>query len=323
MLDFRVKTFLSVCRLMNYTHAARELSLTQSAVSQHMAALEKHYGAKLVSFEGKSMSLTEEGVELQRVFQSLAHDELLLERRIRAISSQSALRLNVGATLTAGEYLVAPPLARYMAAHPEMKASIVSRSTAELLDAMEPDDAADLVGELPQAKAAELLDLMAKGEIDCAFVEGFFEKSELSWDVLCVQELVCVCPPNSSLASRACSMEEVLSAPLIVRERESGSRAVLEHALHQRNYGIDSFAEVMEASSINMIKSFVEEGLGISFVYDAAVRSDIRKGRLGEVFIREVSIQHEISFIRPKGSRFEETFHTLFEGVKEEFDRLA
>lgn len=54
MLDFRVKTFLSVCRLMNYTHAARELSLTQSAVSQHMAALEKHYGAKLVSFEGKT-----------------------------------------------------------------------------------------------------------------------------------------------------------------------------------------------------------------------------------------------------------------------------
>ena len=72
-----------------------------------------------------------------------------------------------------------------------------------------------------------------------------------------------------------------------------------------------------------MIKSFVEEGLGISFVYDAAVRSDIRKGRLGEVFIRGVSIQHDISFIRPKGSRFEETFHALFEGVKEEFDRLA
>ena len=54
MLDFRVKTFLSVCRLLNYTHAARELNLTQSAVSQHMAALEKHYGAKLVSFAAKA-----------------------------------------------------------------------------------------------------------------------------------------------------------------------------------------------------------------------------------------------------------------------------
>ena len=107
-------------------------------------------------------------------------------------------------------------------------------------------------------------------------------------------------------------MEEVLSAPLIVRERDSGSRAVLEHALHQRNFSIDSFAEVMEASSINMIKSFVEEGLGVSFVYDAAVRSDIRKGRLGEVFIEGVSIHHDISFIRPKGSRFEEAFRALF-----------
>ena len=98
---------------------------------------------------------------------------------------------------------------------------------------------------------------------------------------------------------------------------------MLEHALHQRNFSIDSFAEVMEASSINMIKSFVEEGLGVSFVYDAAVRSDIRKGRLGEVFIEGVSIHHDISFIRPKGSRFAEAFRALFEGVKEEFDRLA
>ena len=42
MLDFRVDTFLAVCRHLNYTHAARELNLTQSAVSQHMAHLEKH-----------------------------------------------------------------------------------------------------------------------------------------------------------------------------------------------------------------------------------------------------------------------------------------
>lgn len=299
MLDFRVKTFLSVCRLLNYTHAARELNLTQSAVSQHMAALEKHYGAKLVAFEGKSMRLTKAGLELQRAFQSFAHDELLLERRIKAISSEGALSLNIGTTLTAGEYLVAPPLARYMSGHPEVKVSIASRSTAELLD------------------------LMAKGEIDCAFVEGFFEKSELSWDVLCMQELVCVCPPGCPLASVPCRMDDVLSMPLIVRERESGSRAVLEHALLQRNFSLDSFAEVMEASSINMIKSFVEEGLGISFVYDAAVRSEIREGKLAEISIEGAPIQHDISFIRPKNSHFEEEFQMLFKGVKEEFDRIA
>ena len=61
MLDTRVNTFLAVCRTLNYTHAARALNLTQSAVSQHMAHLERAYGAKLVAIEGKSMRLAERG----------------------------------------------------------------------------------------------------------------------------------------------------------------------------------------------------------------------------------------------------------------------
>ena len=36
MLDFRVETFLAVCRHMNFTKAARELNITQPAVSHHM-----------------------------------------------------------------------------------------------------------------------------------------------------------------------------------------------------------------------------------------------------------------------------------------------
>lgn len=40
MLDFRVETFLAVCRHMNFTKAARELNITQPAVSHHMHYLE-------------------------------------------------------------------------------------------------------------------------------------------------------------------------------------------------------------------------------------------------------------------------------------------
>ena len=47
MQDFRVKTFLTVCRTLNYTRAAEELALTQPAVSQHITYLEREYGAKL------------------------------------------------------------------------------------------------------------------------------------------------------------------------------------------------------------------------------------------------------------------------------------
>lgn len=293
MLDFRVDTFLAVCRHLNYTHAARELNLTQSAVSQHMAHLEKHYGVKLVEFEGRSMRLTQAGAMLCRAFQSFAHDELLLERRMASFSS-SQVSLNIGMTLTAGEYIVAAPLARYLGKRPDLRISIVSRSTEGLLRDM------------------------AKGDIDCAFLEGFFDKSELEWDTLCGQRLVCVCAVDHPRAGREASLEDLLGETLIVREPESGSRAVLEHALAARNLTLASFARTMEASSIGVIKAFAEAGQGISFVYEAAVSDDIKRHRLASIPVSGAPIVHDISFVRPAGSLFEDEFDELFRGVSAE-----
>lgn len=290
MLDFRVKTFLTVCRKLNYTHAAQELNLTQSAVSQHMAFLERHYGVQLVRFEGKSMQLTEAGAMLCRAFQSFAHDELLLERKMRSVGS-GKVRINVGMTLTAGEYIVAFPLAQYLSQRPDLQVSLVSKSTEELLD------------------------LMAKGDIDCAFLEGFFDKGELAWNALCTQELVCICAPSHPLAGQTVDFERLLEEPLVVREPKSGSRAVLEHALAQRNLTLASFESVMEASSIGVIKAFVEAGQGISFVYEAAAAEQLARGDLGRIRFNGPAITHEISFVRPAGSLFEEEFARLFEGV--------
>ena len=55
MLDFRMYTFLSVCRHMNFTHAASELHLTQPAVTQQIHWLERYYRTKLFSYNGKKV----------------------------------------------------------------------------------------------------------------------------------------------------------------------------------------------------------------------------------------------------------------------------
>lgn len=59
MLDFRVETFLAVCRHMNFTKAARELNITQPAVSHHIHYLEQAYGTALFQHNGKRLQLTE------------------------------------------------------------------------------------------------------------------------------------------------------------------------------------------------------------------------------------------------------------------------
>lgn len=53
MQDFRMETFLAVCRNLNYTKAAEELCITQPAVSQHIRHLEEYYGTRLFISEGK------------------------------------------------------------------------------------------------------------------------------------------------------------------------------------------------------------------------------------------------------------------------------
>ena len=61
MLDFRVDTFLCVCRHMNYTKASEELNITQPAVSQHIKYLEHYYGTRLFMYENKKLYLTSPG----------------------------------------------------------------------------------------------------------------------------------------------------------------------------------------------------------------------------------------------------------------------
>ena len=83
MLDFRVETFLTVCRTMNYTRAAEELNITQPAVSQHIAHLERDYGVPLFAYRNKKLQLTDAGALLRDALSTMAHDERLLRDRMR------------------------------------------------------------------------------------------------------------------------------------------------------------------------------------------------------------------------------------------------
>ena len=95
MLDPRVDTFLTVCRTMNFTHAAQLLHLTQPAVSQHIHTLEEEFGAKFFRYENRQLSFTESGKLFRRAATAMRHDALLLEEAIR--EQGKTLHLRFGA----------------------------------------------------------------------------------------------------------------------------------------------------------------------------------------------------------------------------------
>lgn len=289
MLDFRVQTFLSACRTLNYTRTAEELSITQPAVSQHVAWLERQYGAKLFSYEGKRLSLTPAGELLRQAAARMDHDERLVRQ---AVADQGAgrERLSFGVTLTVGEYLIARPLARYLRAHPDHDVRV------------------------EQAGTDVLLRRLREGDIDCALIEGYFDKHDFAWREFCTQELVGVCAPDSPLAQGGVvSLEGLLGERILVREPGSGTRAVLEHALAERNLALSSFARVTEVSSLNIIKEFVAAGVGASFLYEAAVRAELAAGTLARIPLSGAPLGHAITFVHEKGSAFAERFERFFD----------
>ena len=106
MLDFRMKTFLTLCRLKNYTKTAEELFITQPAVSQHIKFLENLYGIALFTYKGKTLTLTKDGEQLRRFTLTMQRDIDKLSARFKASLAQ--IKLKFGATLTIGEYKMPP-----------------------------------------------------------------------------------------------------------------------------------------------------------------------------------------------------------------------
>lgn len=292
MQDFRVKTFLTVCQTLNYTRAAEELALTQPAVSQHIAYLEREYGAKLFTYHRKKLELTRAGRVLREALATMAHDDMLLHERIAEVAHGASIPLRIGMTLTAGEYVVAAPLVRYLANHPQIQATVRSGGTKHLLK------------------------LLSSGEIDCAFVEGLFDKSAFVGDTFRTEQLVCICAADHQFANKPTSIEDLLGERLILREEGSGSRDVLEHALAKHNLSPAAFAGTCVVESLDIIKIFVAGDLGISFVYEAAITRELAAGSLRIVQLSEPSVDHDISFVRLPHSIFEDELQTLFENLR-------
>lgn len=118
--------FESAARHESYTRAAEELSLSQSAVSRQVQALEEHLGLKLFRREGRSVRLTDVG---RRYYLDLSEAlGRIRSATLQAMSYQSGIGTLRLATLpTFGSKWLLPRLHEFYASHPGMTVHIHSR----------------------------------------------------------------------------------------------------------------------------------------------------------------------------------------------------
>ncbi|HTZ80409.1 MAG TPA: LysR substrate-binding domain-containing protein [Stellaceae bacterium] len=116
--------FEAAARCRSFTIAARELSVTQAAVSQQVRALERELGLTLFNRLHRGLELTRDGARLQRaVTSSFAH---IAETTSELRAARRSQRLEVGATFAVATFWLVPRLPRFRALHPEIDVHVVA-----------------------------------------------------------------------------------------------------------------------------------------------------------------------------------------------------
>ena len=291
MLDFRIYTFLEVCKYMNFTKAAEALHITQPAVSQHIRYIEEYYQTRLFTFQGKKPVLTEAGEYLLHAFTTLSHDQVYLKEQLLSMQKKKPA-LIFGAILTIGEYVMPRFLIEYQTRHPDTVLTMITANTHELLVRI------------------------SDGEIDFAIVEGYFDKTQYDYLTFSSEPYIAVAGTPLFEDCRPRSLSELLDQKLIVREPGSGTREILEKHLEARNLSIHDFSGVSEIGNIPALKAVVSAGLGITFLYRSAAEEELKNGILFDVTPENFSITHDFTLIWQKGSMFASRYRTIFEEWK-------
>ena len=266
MLDYRVMTFLALFDEMNYRRTAEKLNMTQPGVTQHIHYLERFYGVKLFHYNGRQLSRTQQAEQLKQYFDSIRAQECSLKE---GFIQTNKVHLRVGATKTIGEYVITSAVRDFL-----------SQEHHSL--------------DLAVDNTENLLMMLSRGDLDFAVIEGVFDKEKYPHHLFKKERFLGICGKNHPFAGKTVSLEEVLQESLLVREKGSGTRMLLQQAVADRGYSLSSFRQCSAISNFSVICELVAENGAITFAYEpiAHCQSDL------ETFlVEDMQIRGEFNFV--------------------------
>ena len=247
--------FRAVAQQLSFRKAAEVLFLTQPAVSLQVKALETDLGVQLFDRTGSRVALTAAGRVLleyaDRVHAMLSQ----AEQEIAALGGELAGQLALGASTTIAQYVLPRLLGEFLKGHPRVQPSLISGNTQRIVEAV------------------------VAREIALGFIEGPSRSKDVKEEAFFADEIVLVVPAAHEWAERGrIAARELVSAPILMRERGSGTRHVVEMALEHHGVKPASLSVAMELDSTEAIKSAVDAGLGVGFISKWAIAKDARAG---------------------------------------------
>ena len=265
----QLEIFVAVARHESVSRAADELALSQSATSTALGELERQFDTQLFDRIGKALRLNELGQVL------LPHAVQLMEHAVEIetlLARQTDFGpLQIGATLTVGNYLATLIAADFLRRHPSAQVKLSVHNSATIVHQL------------------------IHYELDLGLIEGSCRHPDLHVEPWVEDELVVFCAPGHPLArGEPVDLPELAAQDWILRETGSGTRETFDQAL-RHFYGHLNVR--LELEHTEAIKRAVESGLGVGCISRLALREAIRRGSLVAVETPELDLRRQFQFV--------------------------
>lgn len=253
----QLEVFVMVADCQSFSEAAKMLFLTQPTISAHIQSLEKELNTKLIARNTKNVCLTQQGKQLYQY----AREMLLLQDKILELfvseEGSPAKSLVIAASTIPSQYLLPDILARFQEKYPHEQFEIRETDSGKVIEAV------------------------ANHTADIGFVGTVLENKSCRYIPFYEDELTVIMPNTKKyqqIKNTQTDLKWMQTAPVIMREKESGTRKETERIL--QNAGID-FAHmqiIANIESTELIKRSVKNGMGITVISKLAVREEIASG---------------------------------------------
>jgi DNA-binding transcriptional LysR family regulator len=288
-LDTRqLRAFITLARRGSFTLAARDLHLSQSAVSHSMKALETDLGCRLFDRMSKKVLLTQAGEQLLQHADKIILEMSAARESLQQLGKWGHSRLRVGASTTACQYILPEVLSEFKKSYPQ--AMII----------VEPGD------------TREALELLRGNQVDLAIALEPKRDDDFDFTPLFSDEMVFVMAPSHPWA-RAGRVErdEIPRQQYVLYAKSSFTFSLVADYFHAEDMVLNI---VMELGSMEAIKELVKLGLGVSILAPWIARKEIESGELVTLPLGKRKLKRTWGLLHWRGRRLtmaEETFVSL------------
>lgn len=271
MVDPKLYSLLQVYETRSYTQAAKRLSITQPAVSQHIRALEQELNVKIFERLNGKLVVTRQGEEIVKCAKKMVGLFNSLSQTL-SDGKASVNHLTIGVTHTAESNPIAETLAKYCAKNEGVSIKMITDTISNLYK------------------------MLNSYELDLAIVEGRVNDPNIHYLLLDTDYLVLAVSVNHPFAKKSMvTLNELKKERMILRLPDSGTRNLFVAHLESNNMSINDFNVILEVDNMATIKDLIRRDFGVSILARSVCLDELKKGKITVLPVENLSMMREIN----------------------------